>query len=196
MIIRKLIILQILIAVSLLTVSCNKSSVDETAVSLLKNIYEVRNYEAYEKVSENMKSYISKEIKKPITEGIVSLDVAIAIDIYMPYFEEYYPYTTEKCLESLFSQGLATYMDELAYSNEFYTEVEGVDLEERKTTSENPEYKYTVRLKFIKGDKSISGEGSGIIGFEKIGNEEYKVNFIKRTDSKAIYETLMKLSNS
>lgn len=183
-----------LLAISLLAVGCNKSFRDETAVPLLKSIYEVTNYEAYEKVSENMKNYISQEMKEPVTAGIVSLDDVIAKDIYMPYIEEYNPYTTEKCLESIFSQGIATYMDELAYSNKFYTEVEGVDLEERKTTSKNPEYNYTVKLKFIKNDNAISGEGSGIVGFEKVSDGEYKVNFIKRTDSKAMDEILMKLT--
>lgn len=58
-------------------------------------------------------------------------------------------------------------MDELAYTNEFLTKVDDIKIKERKTGSEKYEYNYTVKLKFIKGDKTISGEASGILGFLK-----------------------------
>lgn len=190
MIKRKSIVLLTLIVIFIFTVSCNKDYRAENAVTLLTSIYEVENYEFIERVLEEKKNFISSELN---STGLVSLDLEVAKNIYKPYIDKYSPYTTTKGLESLFMQGIATYMDLLAYSNEFYTEVEGVDLKERKSISENLEYSYTIRFKFIKGDKSMSAEGSGIVGFGKTDDNEYKINFIKRTDSATINKNLKEL---
>lgn len=84
----------ILLAISILALSYNKNDINDTAVPLLKNIYEVSNYEAYESVLKGRKDFISNEIINPDGPGMVSLDFNNAKDIYRPYINEYIPYTT------------------------------------------------------------------------------------------------------
>jgi len=175
MIKKKSIILLILLVVTLLMYGCKKDQEKNTAESLLKSIYEVKDYDAFITVKEKYENLVVEGT------GLKDIDE----DIYVSYIEEYRPYTTQKGLEHLFSQGIATYMDDIAYSNEFYSSVTDVELEKLKTSSDNPEYQYTVNLVLTKGSKEETGKIGGIIGFDKDGNGEYKVNFIKPNSSTA-----------
>lgn len=186
MIKKKSIIILILLVIPLSICGCNKSSKEDIAGNLLKSIYEVKDYEAYKSAKEKMNGLVLNEI---------SLDNNIGEDVYMSYIEKYRPHTTKKGLERLFSQGIATYMDKLAYSNEIYSTVDSVELEKIETTSENPEYQYTINLILTKWDKKEAGKISGIVGFDKDEKGEYKVSFIKPnlTTSSSIDEMLAKL---
>lgn len=175
MIKKKSITLLILLVVILLIYGCEKNQEKNTAENLLKSIYEVKDYEDYISVKEKHDSLVIDGM------GINDIDE----EVYMSYIEEYRPYTTQKGLEHLFSQGIATYMDDLAYTNEFYSSVDSVELEKIKTSSDNPEYQYTVNLMLIKEEKEEAGKIGGIIGFDKDENGEYKVNFIKPNSSTA-----------
>lgn len=175
MIKKKSITLLILLFVTLFIYGCEKNQDKNTAESLLKSIYEVKDYKAFINVKEKHESMVIDGT------GIKDIDE----DVYMSYIEEYRPYTTQKGLEHLFSQGIATYMDDLAYSTEFYSSVDSVELEKIKTSSDNPEYQYTVNLMLTKEDKEEAGKIGGIIGFDKDEDGEYKVNFIKPNSSTA-----------
>jgi len=175
MIKKKSIILLILLAVTLLIYGCEKNQEKSSAEGLLKSIYEVKDYEAFINVKEKHESLV--------IEGTGIKD--IGGDVYMSYIEKYRPYTTQNGLDHLFSQGIATYMDDLAYSNEFYSSVTGIELEKVKTSSDNSEYQYAVNLMLTKGDKEETGKIGGIIGFDKDENGKYKVNFIKPNSSTA-----------
>lgn len=126
MIKKKSIIILILLAVTLLIYGCEKNQDKSIAEGLLKSIYEVKDYEAFINVKENH--------ERLLIDGTGIKD--IGEDVYMSYIKEYRPYTTQKGLDHLFSQGIATYMDDLAYSNEFYSSVISIELEKVKTRSE------------------------------------------------------------
>ncbi|WP_313370935.1 hypothetical protein, partial [Sedimentibacter sp.] len=100
-------------------------------------------------------------------------------------------FVTKKGLDRLFALGLVTYMDKLAYENNIYIRTENIELNE----TEDHEYMYAVRLKFMKDTVETEGECTGIVGMAQDESGSYKVNFIKKTDSKAINEMLEKINN-
>lgn len=181
----------VILSVTIGIVGCNKDNEKETATSFLKVLYETNDLEHYERTIESQIRIADEKMTGTDFLGIVPFDDEDYKEIYGYYIEKYTPFVTENGLEQLFSLGLITYMDDLAYINDLYAKVENIDLEK----TEDHEYSYTVKLKLSKDAKEAEGECTGIVGMSQDTDGSYKVNFIKKTDSKAINDMIYKLNN-
>lgn len=180
-----------ILAVLSVIVSCSRDDEKDTVTSFLKIMYEVNDYENYEKSVDVRNRIIKEKMKDSDLYEIMQFSDEEAQEIYVQYIDKYAPFVTKKGMDNLFALGLVTYMDDLAYKNDMYTKVEKIELNE----TEEHEYKYTVKLKFIKDDVEAEGECTGIVGMAQDEDDHYKVNFIKITDSKPINEMLKKINN-
>lgn len=188
----KLIFLVItVLAVMSALVGCSKDNEKETATSFLKTLYEANDYENYEKAVERKLSIADEKTAGSDFIGIVPFSDEENREIFGHYIDKYAPLVTKDGLDKLFASGVITYMDDLAYTNDLYTKVEKIELDK----TEEHEYAYTVKLKLVKDNKEAAGECTGIVGMAQDEDGNYKVNFIKKTDSKTINDMMYKVSN-
>ncbi len=164
---------------------------DIVVTSFLKSMYEVNDYENYERSVDIRNGIIKEKMANSDLSGITQFSDEEAKEIYGQYIDKYAPFVTKDGLDKLLSLGLITYMDKLAYENNIYVRAENIELNE----TEEHEYMYTIKLKFIKDDAETSGECTGIVGLAQDEDGSYKVNFIKKTDSGVINEMLEKINN-
>ena len=191
---RKIKIIFLLIAVLTVIsalVGCSKDNEKETTTSFLKTLYEANDYENYEKAVERKLSIADEKTAGSDFIGIVPFSDEENREIFGHYIDKYAPLVTKDGLDKLFASGLITYMDDLAYTNDLYTKVEKIELDK----TEEHEYAYTVKLKLVKDNKEAAGECTGIVGMAQDEDGNYKVNFIKKTDSKTINDMMYKVSN-
>ena len=191
---RKIKIIFLLIAVLTVIsalVGCSKDNEKETTTSFLKTLYEANDYENYEKAVERKLSIADEKTAGSDFIGIVPFSDEENREIFGHYIDKYAPLVTKDGLDKLFASGLITYMDDLAYTNDLYTKVEKIELDK----TEEHEYAYTVKLKLVKDNKEAAGECTGIVGMAQDEDGSYKVNFLKKTDSKVINDMMYKVSN-
>ncbi len=191
---RKIKIIFLLIAVLTVIsalVGCSKDNEKETTTSFLKTLYEANDYENYEKAVERKLSIADEKTAGSDFIGIVPFSDEENREIFGHYIDKYAPLVTKDGLDKLFASGVITYMDDLAYTNDLYTKVEKIELDK----TEEHEYAYTVKLKLVKDNKEAAGECTGIVGMAQDEDGNYKVNFIKKTDSKTINDMMYKVSN-
>lgn len=188
----KLIFLVItVLAVMSALIGYSKDNEKETAMSFLKTLYEANDYENYEKAVERKLSIADEKTAGSDFIGIVPFSDEENKEIFGHYIDKYTPLVTKDGLDKLFASGLITYMDDLAYTNDLYTKVEKIELDK----TEEHEYAYTVKLKLVKDNKEASCECTGIVGMAQDEDGSYRVNFLKKTDSKAINDMMYKVSN-
>ncbi|WP_312698862.1 hypothetical protein [Sedimentibacter sp.] len=179
------------LAVMSVLVGCSKDNEKETATSFLRILYEANDYENYEKAVERKLSIADEKTAGSDFIGIVPFSDEENREIFGHYIDKYAPLVTKDGLDKLFASGLITYMDDLAYTNDLYTKVEKIELDK----TEEHEYAYTVKLKLVKDNKEAAGECTGIVGMAQDEDGSYKVNFLKKTDSKVINDMMYKVSN-
>lgn len=187
----KRLFLVITFLVAIVSIGCSKGDEKDTVMSFLKTLYEVNDYGNYVSSIDARDKIIREKMSDSDLLGIMQFSDVEAKEIYGQYIYKYNPFVTKKGMDNLFSLGLVTYMDDLAYENDMYIKVEKVGLNKK----EEHEYMYNVKLKFIKHDTEATGECTGIIGMALDEDGSYKVNFIKKTDSRTINEMLKKINN-
>lgn len=190
-IIKRIFLVITVLAVMSALAGCSRDNEKETATSFLRILYEANDYENYEKAVERKLSIADKKTAGSDFIGIVPFSDEENREIFGHYIDKYAPLVTKDGLDKLFASGLITYMDDLAYTNDLYTKVEKIELDK----TEEHEYAYTVKLKFVKDNKEAAGECTGIVGMAQDEDGSYKANFLKKTDSKTINDMMYKVSN-
>lgn len=140
----------------------NDEIAQKTSESFLTDIYEVKDYEMYEKCLATLDKNPAEPEKA-----------------YEEYRQKYNKNINASVLDNLFENGYAYYMDSVAYEHGFTFNVKSIDLKVTNDKENVVAYRYTVNLECVSDSNTTDVTESGTIQLEITDKEEPEINFFK-----------------